>query len=126
MDFSGTMENIGKAIDGVGVSIIVVGVVSALAIFLVRFPGAGDRLALYQEARRGIGRAILLGLEFLIAGDIIRTVATTPSFQSVGILGLIILIRAFLSMTLEFETEGRWPWSTGRIASRTGARGADG
>lgn len=105
------MEDIGKAIDGIGVAIIVIGVLSALTVYLVRLAGSRDRVALYQETRKSIGRAILLGLEFLIAGDIIRTVATTPSFQSVGILGLIILIRAFLSMTLEFETEGRWPWS---------------
>lgn len=111
MDFSRTMEDIGKVIDGIGVAIIVIGVLFALAVYLLRMPGSRDRVELYQETRKGIGRAILLGLEFLIAGDIIRTVATTPSFQSVGILGLIILIRAFLSMTLEFETEGRWPWS---------------
>lgn len=105
------MEDIGKVIDGIGVAIIVIGVLSALAVYLLRWPGSPDRVELYQQTRKGIGRAILLGLEFLIAGDIIRTVATTPTFQSVGILGLIILIRAFLSMTLEFETEGRWPWS---------------
>ncbi|MHB0914780.1 MAG: DUF1622 domain-containing protein [Thermoleophilia bacterium] len=111
MEFSSIMEDIGKAIDGIGVAIIVIGVLSALTVYLVRLAGSRDRVALYQETRKSIGRAILLGLEFLIAGDIIRTVATTPSFQNVGILGLIILIRAFLSMTLEFETEGRWPWS---------------
>lgn len=110
LEFSETLEFIGKAIDSVGVVIIVVGVMAALIVFLGRMPSSRDRQALYQEARRSIGRAILLGLEFLIAGDIIRTVATSPTFQGVGILGLIIIIRAFLSVTLEFETEGRWPW----------------
>lgn len=119
MEFSRILENIGKGIDAIGVAIIVIGVLLALIIYLTRLPGSGDRVDLYQVARKGIGRAILLGLEFLIAGDIIRTVATTPSFQSVGILGLIILIRAFLSTTLEFETEGRWPWA--RPASTTAA-----
>lgn len=111
VDFSRTLESIGKAIDGIGVAIVVIGVIFALVIYLTRLPGSDDRVRLYQGTRKSIGRAILLGLEFLIAGDIIRTVATTPSFQSVGILGLIILIRTFLSTTLEFETEGRWPWS---------------
>ena len=63
----------------------------------------------------GLGRAILLGLEFLIAGDIIRTVAT-PTFQSVGILGSIVLIRTFLSLALNLEVEGRLPWQRGRKA----------
>lgn len=111
MDFSEAMEGISKAIDGVGVGIIVIGVLAALLSYLARLPGARDRLKLYTGARKSIGRAILLGLEFLIAGDIIRTVATTPSFEGVGVLGLIILIRSFLSVTLELETEGRWPWS---------------
>ena len=56
------------------------------------------------------GRAILLGLEFLAAADIIGTVAITPSFQSLGILGLIVAIRTLLSFSLEVEIEGRWPW----------------
>ena len=113
MNFTDSMDSIGKVIDSIGVAIIVIGIVSALFIYLGHLPGSRDRILLYKSARKGIGRAILLGLEFLIAGDIIRTVATTPSFESVGILGLIILIRAFLSVTLELETEGRWPWTAG-------------
>jgi hypothetical protein len=57
---------------------------------------------------------ILLGLEFLIAGDIIGTVAISPTFQSVGVLALIVLVRTFLSFSLEVELEGRWPWQAGR------------
>ncbi|RJQ46704.1 MAG: DUF1622 domain-containing protein [Gaiellales bacterium] len=121
MDFSEVMEGTGKVIDVIGVAVIVIGVLAALAVYAARLPSAVDRLRLYQSGRKSIGRAILLGLEFLIAGDIIRTVATTPSFQSVGILGMIIVIRAFLSMTLEFETEGRWPW-----AVRPGAQAGEG
>ena len=60
------------------------------------------------------GRAILLGLELLVAADIIGTVAITPSFESLGILALIVLIRTFLSFSLEVEIEGRWPWQKGR------------
>ena len=58
----------------------------------------------------GLGRAILLGLEFLVAGDIIRTVAISPTVSSVGVLAVIVLIRTVLSATLTVEVEGRWPW----------------
>ena len=59
-----------------------------------------------------MGRSIILGLEFLIAGDIVRTVIVADTFENVAVLGLIILIRAFLSVTLHLEVEGRWPWQT--------------
>lgn len=69
---------------------------------------------LYVDYRRRLSRAILLGLEFLVAADIIRTVAIEPTFTSVGILAAIVLIRTFLSFTLEVEVSGRWPWSQDR------------
>ena len=64
----------------------------------------------YSSYRQDIGRAILLGLEFLIAGDIIRTVVVAPTIQNVLVLGLIVLIRTFLSLSLQLEIEGRLPW----------------
>ncbi|MEZ4236170.1 MAG: DUF1622 domain-containing protein [Myxococcota bacterium] len=64
----------------------------------------------YRELRRGLGRAILLGLEFLVAGDIVRTVAIDPTLLGVAVLSIIVLVRTFLSFTLEMEIEGRWPW----------------
>ena len=60
--------------------------------------------------RQDLGRAILLGLEFLVAGDIIRTVVVAPTFDNVIVLGLIVPIRTFLSMSLQLELDGRWPW----------------
>jgi len=57
-----------------------------------------------------MGRSIVLGLEFLIAGDIIRTVIVSPTLESVAVLAVIVLVRAFLTMTLTLEIEGRWPW----------------
>jgi len=69
--------------------------------------GAGQP---YRLFRQDLGRAILLGLEFLIAGDIIRTVVVAPTLENVLILGLIVLIRTFLSIALQLEVEGRWPW----------------
>jgi uncharacterized membrane protein len=64
----------------------------------------------YRSYRRQLGRSIILGLEFLIAGDIIRTVVVADTLANVAVLGLIILIRSFLSVTLFLEVEGRWPW----------------
>jgi uncharacterized membrane protein len=67
-------------------------------------------MELYDTYRRQLSRGILLGLEFLVAADIIGTVAVEPTYRSVGVLGLIVLIRTFLSFTLEVEIAGRWPW----------------
>jgi uncharacterized membrane protein len=64
----------------------------------------------YQHLRQQLGQTILLGLELLVAGDIVRTVATSPNLKSVAILAAIVLIRTFLSFSLEVEITGRWPW----------------
>lgn len=102
------MEVVGTALDAVGVVIIVVGALIASGRFLLRRKeGPGKTYRLY---RQDLGRAILLGLEFLVAGDIIRTVVVDPTLRNVFILGLIVLIRTFLSMALQLEVEGRWPW----------------
>ena len=65
---------------------------------------------IFGKVRQSLGRGILLGLEFLVAADIIHTVAVSLSFKTVGVLALIVLIRTFLSFTLEAELDGRWPW----------------
>lgn len=64
----------------------------------------------FTEYKHSLGRALLLGLEILVAADVIRTVALEPTFMSVGVLGLLVLIRTFLSWSLVVEIEGRWPW----------------
>ena len=69
-----------------------------------------DREGSYRRYRQGIGRAILLGLEVLVAADIIRTVAVSPTFESVGVLAIIVVVRTFLSITLQVELESRFPW----------------
>ena len=74
----------------------------------------------YEDFRRQLGRSILLGLEFLVAADIIRTVAITPTPQSVAVLGGIVLIRTFLSFSLQLEMTGAWPWK--RKAAPTGGQ----
>jgi uncharacterized membrane protein len=107
-NFRELMEIVGTAIDGVGVFIVAAGALVATARLLVhRAHNTGNY---YSSYRQDIGRAILLGLEFLIAGDIIRTVVVAPTIQNVLVLGLIVLIRTFLSMSLQLEIEGRLPW----------------
>ena len=105
-------EAVSTGIEGIGILIILLGGIGSLAGYLrdtLRHSPAppGDA---YQQLRRRLGRAILLGLEFLVAADIIGTVLVDPTLASALALGLIVLIRTFLSWSLEVEIEGRWPW----------------
>jgi len=108
MNFQQTVESIGMAIDGIGVAVIVIGIIAATGrALLVAPPPELDR---YMAYRQNLGRAILLGLELLVAGDIIKTVAVAPTLQNMVVLGAIVIIRTFLSFSLELEINGRWPW----------------
>jgi uncharacterized membrane protein len=110
MDYNHVIENIGKVIDAAGVAVIVVGMLisaSAAAVELGR-----HEAGVYRHFRQQLGRTILLGLELLVVGDIVRTVAAQPTLTSVGILAVIVLIRTFLSFSLEVELTGRWPWQS--------------
>lgn len=111
------MEFVGRAVDAVGVFIVVTGALFATVRFLGRRRGSATES--YRLYRQDLGRAILLGLEFLVAADIIRTVVVDPTLQNVLVLGLIVLIRTFLSMALELELEGRWPWQKAPDAAPT-------
>jgi uncharacterized membrane protein len=106
--YNDVIEDVGLVIDAVGVAVIVVGIVVAAAISARRARARHEPI--YNQFRQRIGRAILLGLELLVAGDIIRTVAGHPTLTSVGILAGIVAIRTFLSFSLEVEISGRWPW----------------
>ena len=107
--FRSFVEIAGAALDAAGVLVVVGGAVVATARLLVqRLRGIGEY---YRGFRQDLGRAIVLGLEFLIAGDIIRTVVVAPTMQNVLVLGLIVLIRTFLSLSLQLEIEGKLPWS---------------
>jgi len=107
-NFRWIMDIVGTAVDGVGVFIVVGGaIIATLRVAVRRAHGTGNYYLLY---RQDVGRAILLGLEFLIAGDIIRTVVVAPTMQNVAVLGLIVLIRTFLSLSLQLEIEGKLPW----------------
>ncbi|MCM8612124.1 DUF1622 domain-containing protein [Accumulibacter sp.] len=105
--FNEVAETVGLFFDGLGVLVIVLGTLVAAARQFVVRTGSGDR---YRQFRQDIGRGILLGLEFLVAADIIRTVAVAPTLDGVLVLGLIVFIRTVLSTALQVELEGRWPW----------------
>jgi uncharacterized membrane protein len=105
--FKETIEAVGLGVDAAGVAAIVAGVIMASALFVARRPTPADA---YRRYRQNLGKAILLGLELLVAGDIIRTVAVAPTMSNVLVLGMIVVIRTLLSITLQVELEGRWPW----------------
>jgi uncharacterized membrane protein len=98
-----------SAIELLGVVVIVCGVVAA-TVWALDEMRRGRLTDAFRSYRANLGRGILLGLEFLIAADIIGMVAIVPSFDRLGILALIIVIRTFLSFSLQIEIEGRWPW----------------
>ncbi|MCD6681722.1 MAG: DUF1622 domain-containing protein [Burkholderiaceae bacterium] len=92
----------GAAVEAVGIAVILVGFVMALASCVPRLRSGGT-LAAYRDLRIGLGRSLIVGLEFLIAGDIIRTVTVTQTLESAGVLAVIVLIRVVLALTLELE-----------------------
>lgn len=98
-----------RGIEIAGILVIVVGTIVAAATFLRRY-ARGDGSGLYHQFRSGLGQSILLGLEFLVAADIINTVAIEPTLDSLAVLAGIVLIRTFLSFALQVEIDGRWPW----------------
>jgi len=110
MDYHVVVERVGLAIDLVGVAVIVVGTLLCLGRYVVHALRRRLDATSYRDARHQIGKSILLGLELLVAGDIIRTVATSPTFTSVGVLAAIVGVRTFLSFTMMVELDGRWPW----------------
>lgn len=110
------------AIELVGIAVISIGVATTLALFVFNLAkGSGFDEAI-RMLRAPLGRAILLGLELLVAADIIYTVAVDLTLESVAVLGAIVAIRTFLSFSLEAEIEGQWPWQKA-ASSRTQVRG---
>jgi uncharacterized membrane protein len=113
-----TAHSVSRILELAGLVIIAAGAVITLLQFLQQLRRRGDLTKAVASFRSSLGRAILLGLEFLIAADIINTVAVTPTLISVAVLAGIVAIRTFLSFSLELEIEGRWPWQRRRGAQR--------
>ena len=101
---------VGVGIDVFGVVIIVAGLAWATARFAQRRSGEPH----YQSYKIRIGRSLLLGLEMLVAADIVKTIAIEPTFMGLGVLAGLVAIRTFLSWTLVLEIEGHWPWQSRR------------
>ncbi|MDR6507174.1 DUF1622 domain-containing protein [Arthrobacter oryzae] len=125
MDFQHIIETVGRFMDFAGVAVMVIGAVVSIPMAVrgfqpKRLPEGAERLSVYRSYRQLLGRSILLGLELLVAADIIRTVAVTPTYESVGVLAIIVLIRTFLSFSLELEITGRWPWQKEPAAEAAG------
>ena len=112
-DYAATIELIVAIFELVGVAIIIAGFVAAVVSGAVTWSREGTAAA-YANVRSTFGRSILLGLEVLVAGDIIGTVALKPTLESLAVLGLLVLIRTFLGWSLEVEIDGRWPWQRAR------------
>lgn len=110
MDYKEIIELVGRYIEITGVFIIVVGASLATVHFVVKWFKNKTLLHEYKDYRQNLGRSILLGLEFLVAGDIIRSIAVPPNITTVTVLAIVVLIRSFLAIELEMEIEGRWPW----------------
>lgn len=116
MSYKDFMDIVSKVVDGAGVAIVVLGAAFATVVLardmITKRREPLDHYRIYREA---LGKSILLGLEFLIAGDIIRTVAVSPTFTNLGTLAILVVIRSVLSVDLEMEIDGYWPWQRRRV-----------
>lgn len=101
---------ISKVIDLAGVVVIAAGSLLGVLHFAHDLSRQNPLIEAYTRLRTFLARSLLLGLEFLVAGDIIKTVAITPTFDSVIVLAIIVLVRTVLSLSLDVEIDGRWPW----------------
>ena len=111
----GVIEWAALTIEILGASIIVAGVLRvAWTRGNIRYLYELDKPGAYESYKHQMGRSLLLGLEFLVAGDVVRTVALEPTLTNVSVLGLLVLIRTFLGWSLAVEIEGRWPWQPRR------------
>jgi len=115
MSFQSVAGEVVKVIEGVGGAIMVVGGLIAFSVYARQV--VAHRPDPFRQLRANLGRVILLGLEVLIIADIIRTILVDQSLESVGVLGLIVVIRIVLSFSLEVEIDGAWPWNAWRLHS---------
>ena len=126
MAYEQTITDVVKVVEAVGAAIMVIGGLGAFVAFVLRVRRAEAVQSAYPALRRDLGRCILLGLEVLIVADIVRTIIVDPTLESVGVLGIIVVIRILLSFSLEVEIDGTWPWDRSEVESRTGQDAPDG
>jgi len=118
MHFAEVMEQVARGFEVVGAAVLIIGLLWAGVLSLMVWRRSRNGTQAYQTLRRSIGGVLLLGLEVLVAADLVHTVAVEPTLENVGVLGLIVIIRTVLSFSLEIEIEGMAPW---RRAAMSGA-----
>ena len=122
MTFEEIMENVARGFEAVGVVIIVIGGVVAFLNGIKDFRSLDD---FFADVRRGFGRPLILGLEVLVAADIIKTITVDPSIESVTVLGILVAVRIALSFSLDVEVDGMVPWRRVETAARLRSAGID-
>lgn len=120
MSYDEFIADVVKGVEALGAAIMVLGGLGALLAYGVAVLDRDRRAGAYPQLRERLAHAILLGLEVLIIGDIVRTIVVEPTLESVAVLGVIVVIRIVLSFALEVEVAGTWPWNRWRL----GVRGA--
>ena len=117
MSYDHFISDVVRVIEAAGAAIMIIGGFVALADYALSVVHVVDRPQAYRQLRRRLGRSILLGLEVLIIGDIVRTIIVNPTVESVAVLGMIVVIRIVLSFSLEVEIDGAWPWNIWRLGT---------
>ena len=117
--YTSAMLVVAQVFEVIAAAVLMVGLVLAFVLAIRAYRRTADGKAAYRTLRQTFGGVILLGLEILVAGDLIRTVAVEPTFDNVVVLGLIVLIRTFLSFSLEIEIDGVPPWRRGLVSGVT-------
>ncbi|MDA0164118.1 DUF1622 domain-containing protein [Solirubrobacter ginsenosidimutans] len=126
MTFEERISDAVRVVEAVGAGIMVFGGLGSFVAFVLRVRRAETRKEAYPDLRRDLGRCILLGLEVLIVADIVETIIVDPTFESVAVLGVIVVIRTFLSFSLEVELDGAWPWRRRQVESGASSEASDG
>jgi uncharacterized membrane protein len=120
MQSHGYIGVVGEIIDIAGVVVIATGALIGVVTFLRDLARQIQIIDAYARLRTFLGRSLLLGLEFLVAGDVIKTVAIEPTRESVIVLAIIVLVRTVLSLSIDVEVDGRWPWQAAQQEAATG------
>jgi uncharacterized membrane protein len=126
MTFTEAMDHVAQGFEALGAFVLLGGLLLAVALAARTWLRGHDGRRAYEVLRRAFGGAILFGLEILVAADLVRTVAVAPTLENVAILGVIVLIRTFLSFSLEIEIEGVAPWRRALVPGVPRKRTQDG
>jgi uncharacterized membrane protein len=124
--FTGFIDHVAQGFEALGAAILVAGVIWSFVLAAVAWRRSGRPVRAYRVLRQALGGTLLLGLEILVAADLVRTVAVAPTLDNVLVLGLIVLIRTFLSFSLEIEIEGVAPWRRALMSGAGTIRRASG